>query len=89
MLAAVKPVLLKSLFAARDGARPKSIGATEASWYATILASGFRPLSLAAYSDISTKTHAPSFSLLALAGVMVPFFANAGFRPGNLSGINF
>jgi len=89
MLAAVSPVRLKSLFVAREGAIPKSIGATEASSYATILAKGFNPLSLAAFSDINTNTHAPSFNLLAFAGVIVPFLAKAGFKPANLSGKNF
>jgi len=32
---------------------------------------------------------APSLSLEAFAGVMVPFFAKAGLREGNLSGRNF
>ena len=71
------------------GAMPKSIGATAASSYAIILASGFSPLSFAAYSLISTKAHAPSLILEALAAVIVPFFAKAGLREGNLSGINF
>lgn len=74
----VNPVLFKILFIARAGAIAKSIGATPASSYATILANGFRPLALEAASDINTKMHAPSLTLLALAEVIVPFLANEG-----------
>ena len=71
------------------GAIAKSMGATAASSYATILANGFSPLSLAAYSLMSTKAQAPSLIFDALAAVIVPFLANAGLSEANLSGINF
>ena len=85
----LRPETFISLSTHFAGAMPKSIGATAASSYATILASGFNPLSLAAYSLIRTKAHAPSLILEAFAAVIVPFLANAGFKDGNLSGINF
>jgi hypothetical protein len=71
------------------GAIPKSIGATDASSYPLILANGFNPLSFAAYSLIKTKAQAPSFNLLELAAVIVPFLANDGLSNGNFSGMNF
>jgi len=71
------------------GAIPKSIGATSPSSYPRILASGLRPLSLAAYSLIRTNEQAPSLIFDELAAVIVPFLANAGLRVGNFSGKNF
>lgn len=85
----VMPFLYKSLEHALAGAIPKSMGATSASSYPIILARGFKPLSLAVSSAIRTIVQAPSLILEELAAVIVPFLANAGFRPGNLSGRNF
>lgn len=51
-----------------------------------ILAKGFIPLSFATFSAIKMKAQAPSLILEALAAVIVPFLAKAGFNPGNLSG---
>jgi len=73
---------------AKVGAIAKSIGATAASSYPIIRASGLIPLDLAASSDIRIRVHAPSLSLLELAVVIVPFLAKTGFSPTNLSGKN-
>lgn len=85
----VNPARFNILLHASAGAIPKSIGATPASSYATILANGLRPLALAAASDIKTNATAPSLILLAFAAVIVPFLANAGLSEANLSGKNF
>jgi hypothetical protein len=85
----LNPVRFSILLQARAGAIPKSMGATPASSYATIRASGLRPLALAAASDIKTNATAPSLILLAFAAVIVPFLAKAGLSEANLSGKNF
>lgn len=65
--------LFKALTMALEGVLLKSMGANWASAYPKISNSGDNPRDWSPLSFIKIKEHAPSFSLLAFAEVMVPF----------------
>lgn len=67
------PVCLRSFWTAKTGAIGKSIGAVAASQKPTIRANGLRLCFLTVSSSASSTAPAPSFNLLALAAVIVPF----------------
>ncbi len=72
MLSLLMPVCSNSFGMARPGAMGKSMGCVAASANVIIRARGFTPCFSAAFADIRTRAHPPSFSLLEFKAVMVP-----------------